>query len=296
MQRAAFKDALETILLLRDENHRLREELAALKAARWLPAVHKADDLALVEDDGIDASSSAEVKLALFRGLFRGREDVYAIRWERQDGRSGYSPALRPGAPRGRGVAHEPSDYLPLTPAAMRSHLTGGVTIGIYPLLVDDTCWFLAVDFDKTSWREDAMATMAVCRELGIPAALERSRSGAGAHLWVFFARPVAANVARNLGSTVLTQALDRRYQIGLDSYDRLFPSQDTLPKGGFGNLIAVPLQRQSREQGNTVFLDSHLEPYIDQWRFLASVPRLDPAEAESIAKRATRAGKTDRR
>lgn len=108
----------------------------------------------------------------------------------------------------------------------------------------------------------------------------------------MFFDRPVAAYVARNLASAVLTQALDRRHQIGLDSYDRLFPSQDTLPRGGFGNLIALPLQRQSRERGNTVFLDHDLEPYPDQWRFLASLPKLDPSEAEAIVKRAARAGR----
>src|SRR5712691_2762040 len=183
-QRAALKDALETILALRDENQRLREELAGLKRDDHQSLPPDNESNAVSADDGeIDASSPAELKLTLFRGRFRGREDVYAVRWERPDGRSGYSPALRFGAPRGRGVAHEPDDYLPLTPAVMRSHLTGGVTVGIYPLLPDDTCWFLAIDFDKASWREDALATINVCGELGIPSALERSRSGEVAHL-----------------------------------------------------------------------------------------------------------------
>jgi len=168
-QRSALKDALETILVLRDENQRLREELAALK--RNHPQ-SKGDGLLAVasyEADGIGASSSAELKLALFRGLFRGREDVYAARWERHDGRSGYSPALRLGAPRGPGVTHEPGDYLPLTPAALRNHLTGGVTIGVYPLLTDDTCWFVAMDFDKASWRDDAQAAMGIYSDLRGP-------------------------------------------------------------------------------------------------------------------------------
>lgn len=112
---------------------------------------------------------------------------------------------------------------------------------------------------------------------LGVSVAMERSRSGKGGHLWIFFASPVDASVARNLGSAVLTRALDRRYQIGLDSYDRLFPSQDTLPAGGFGNLIALPLQGQRRRDGNTVFIDRMLKPYADQWRFLSTIPKVEP-------------------
>ena len=289
----ALKEALGTILSLRDENRRLRDELAAVRGEQvQLSLVHTEFDGNEPAVEQIDAHSPAELKVALFRGLFRGREDIYAVRWERPDGRGGYAPALRFGAPRGRGVAHDPSDYLSLTPAVVRSHLTGGLTIGIYPLLQDDTCWLLAIDFDKAGWRQDALAALEVCDGFGIPGALERSRSGEGAHLWVFFAKPVAAFLARNLGSAMLTQALDRRYQIGLDSYDRLFPSQDTLPKGGFGNLIALPLQRQSREQGNTVFLDRDLEPHRDQWRFLSSIRKLEPAVAESIVQRAARSGR----
>jgi hypothetical protein len=114
-------------------------------------------------------------------------------------------------------------------------------TIGLYPLLTDETCWFLAADFDKSTWAEDIVSVREVCRARNIPAAVERSRSGNGAHLWIFFSSPVPASLARQLGSSIMTEAMELRPEIGLDSYDRLFPGQDTMPKGGFGNLIACP-------------------------------------------------------
>ncbi len=147
--------------------------------------------------------------------------------------------------------------------------------MGVYPMLQDETCFFLAVDFDKTSWRDDAKAFHETCDQLGIPAALERSRSGNGAHVWIFFDEAVPAWLARKLGAHLLTETMERRPELGLRSYDRFFPNQDTLPKGGFGNLIALPLQKTPREQGNSVFLDDSLAPYADQWAFLSSVPRL---------------------
>jgi len=174
----------------------------------------------------------------------------------------------------------------------VRGHLTGNSTVGLYPLLRDDTCWLLAIDFDKESWHNDVLAVADACDALGIPSAVERSRSGDGAHLWTFFASPVAASLARNLGSVVVTRTLDRRYQIGFDSYDRLFPSQDTLPTRGFGNLISLPLQEETRRQGNTVFLDGSLEPFPDQWRFLPSIHRLEPSAVEPIVRDAARAGR----
>jgi superfamily II DNA or RNA helicase len=275
---------------LRAENERLRRRIQELEFATGArtPSVWDAHDVPLAGDE-VTSESSPESKLGLYQSLFRGRDDVYAVRWERGDGRSGYAPALRSGARRGRGVKHDAEDYLRLTPQVIRSHLTGESTIGIYPLLGDETCWLLAIDFDNEEWQKDVLAVAAACELLGIPAAVERSRSGAGAHLWIFFASPVAASLARSLGSIVLTKALDRRHQIGLDSYDRLFPSQDTLPHGRFGNLIALPLQGERRRHGNTLFLDQTLQPHADQWRFLASIRRLEPMRAESIV-RASRA------
>jgi hypothetical protein len=143
--------------------------------------------------------------------------------------------------------------------------------------MVDETCWFLAADFDGDDWSTDALAYMETCRLASVPAALERSRSGEGGHVWIFFSQPIPARDARQLGTALLTETLERRPELGFESYDRMFPSQDTLPKGGFGNLIALPLQRRARDYGNSVFVDSNLLPYRDQWAFLASLSRLSP-------------------
>ena len=124
-----------------------------------------------------------------------------------------------------------------------------------------------------------------------MPAILERSRSGKGGHVWIFFSEPVSAFVARKVGCYILTKTLERRYQIGLDSYDRLFPNQDTLPKGGFGNLIALPLQKGPRKEGNSLFLDENFHPYSDQWAFLSKVNSITKSELEAIAQDATRKG-----
>ena len=151
------------------------------------------------------------------------------------------------------------------------------------PLLADDSCYFLAADFDEADWREDVIAFIQSCRELSIPAALEISRSGNGAHVWIFFAEPVPAREARQLGTALISHTCNRTRQLSLLSYDRLFPNQDTLPKGGFSNLIALPLQKQPREHGHSVFVNERLEPYPDQWAFLASARQLSRAELDRI-------------
>jgi superfamily II DNA or RNA helicase len=237
----------------------------------------------------VTADSRPELKVSLFRNLFRGRDDVYAVRWEGRNGRTGYSPAgIREwsraslvGLGKKKSVRH--SKLFPLTEDVIRDHLIGRQTIGVYPLLQDDTCWFAAVDFDKKTWETDASAFLETCYGLNIPAALERSRSGNGAHVWIFFAEPIPAALARKLASALLTRTMQRSYTMGLDSYDRLFPSQDTMPKGGFGNLIALPLQRGPRENGNSVFIDNQLRPYEDQWAFLSSIRRLTQDEVQAL-------------
>jgi len=247
----------------------------------------------------VTAASSAKAKIALFRSFFRGREDIYAVRWQRSDGRSGYSPKvqrdwkayLASSVADRKVVDRQTRSLLPLTDNVIRQHLQGGLTIGIYPLLTDETCWFLAVDFDKAGWHEDVSAFVAVCRKEGVPAAVERSRSGAGAHVWIFFERPLPATMARRLGCALLTRTMERRHQIGLDSYDRLFPNQDTMPKGGFGNLIAVPLQKGPRESGNSVFVADDFTPHSDQWAFLACVERMSIRATEAIVAAATQSG-----
>lgn len=272
-------DLFRELELALAECARLREENAWLKQQLLSPNRSVTATQAAVTN-----ASEPSVKIGLFRTLFRGREDVYAIRWVGRNGKSGYSPA----APRDETSSFKRTDYksrkcFPLTDAVVRDHLLGKHTVGIYPLLLDETCWFLAVDFDKRTWQADASAFMTTCRNFGLPAALERSRSGNGGHVWLFFESPISASIARKLGCYLLTKTMERRHSIGLDSYDRLFPNQDTMPKGGFGNLIALPLQRRPRAQGHTVFIDDNLQPYADQWTFLSAVKKLRPDDVESI-------------
>jgi superfamily II DNA or RNA helicase len=238
-------------------------------------------------------------KVRLFRSLFRGREDVFPTRFvSGKTGKAGYAPACaNKFVP---GVCHLPrvkcgecpnQAFLPVSDRAVTDHLRGRHVMGVYPLLHDETCWFLAADFDKAAWKDDVAAFAETCRSAGVPAAVERSRSGNGAHAWFFFTAPVPAEAARKMGAYLLTETMARRHQLGMDSYDRLFPNQDTLPRGGFGNLIALPLQYEPRQDGNTVFVDDQLDPYPDQWAFLASTPRIAPATVEEIARDATRRG-----
>ena len=285
---------------LREENARLRQLLTEhnIQIAPAEPANPPAVKPVLPLADR-DRKERARRRIALFQSLFRGREDVYARRWESPDGRSGYTPAaqkdwnaINRSRPEDRkNVDQKTRKFFPLTGAVIENHLLGNETIGVYPLLPDETCWFLAVDFDKKTWQEDSLAFMNTCRELNVPATLERSRSGKGGHVWIFFDRAVPAITARKLGCVILTGTMERRHQLGFDSYDRLFPSQDTMPKGGFGNLIALPLQAGPRKIGNSVFIDPDFRPYPDQWEFLSTLERLPMVIAEEIVAEAQRKG-----
>jgi hypothetical protein len=279
------------------------DELTALRA-------ENARLIALLESHGIEwrpeskpatppaepSRLSTEEKLALFRRLFRGRTDVYPVRWEsKTTGRSGYAPAC---ANEWRaGVCEKPRIkcgdcsnrlLIPLSDAVIYNHLAGEHTVGVYPLMEDDSCYFLAVDFDEAEWRDDARAFMQSCDELGVPAALEISRSGKGAHAWVFFAGRVSARDARRLGTAIISHTCARTRQLQLTSYDRLFPNQDKMPNGGFGNLIALPLQKAPREMGFSVFVDADLCPYADQWAFLDSIQPMAAFDIEPTILRAT--------
>lgn len=248
----------------------------------------------------IDASvrhdSPTSEKVALFRSLFRGREDTYPLRWESKTGRSGYSPACANEwvagiceKPRIKCADCSNKAFLAVSDDVVYEHLSGRRTLGVYPILHDDTSWFVAADFDGSSWREDATAYASACRELGIRACVEVSRSGEGAHVWIFFEFPIAASLARQLASAAITRACARHRALAFVSYDRLFPSQDTLPKGGFGNLIALPLQRKARDRGASVFVDDAWHPYPDQWAFLACTERMTPVAVDSALARAAR-------
>ncbi len=221
--------------------------------------------------------------------MFACRSDVYATRWENnRTGRTGWVPAVPGGWRRGSGAGRP--DYLPLTDEVLTAHLSGEIHVGLYPLLPDNRCHWVAADFDGSAAMLDALSYVKAARALGAPTALEVSRSGVGAHVWTFFTDAVSAATARRLALGLLREAMTLRGEMDLSSYDRLFPSQDTLPgPDTIGNLIAAPLQGQCRRRGATVFLDlSTLEPQPDQWAYLSTVARLTPKEVARLADRAT--------
>jgi len=283
----------------------LQREMASLEArlaAERAPAMKQPS----FEKAYVTSASPSPEKVDLFRRLFAGRPDVFPVRWEnKKNGRSGYSPACANewvkgicGKPKVRCGECPHQRFIPPDESVMEKHLrgddgrSGDFVAGVYPLLPGDTCWFLAADFDKASWVEDAIALMEICRSNGVPAALERSRSGNGGHVWVFFSEPVSARLARQLGSVLITETMERRPEIGFASYDRLFPNQDIMPLGGFGNLIALPLQNTARKAGNSVFVDADMRPYDDQWAYLSSLPRLSAAAVAQLVEAAELSGR----
>ncbi|WP_184502893.1 TOTE conflict system archaeo-eukaryotic primase domain-containing protein [Streptomyces botrytidirepellens] len=288
---------------LRAENTHLRARLgpSADGQAQALPPVPEPGVPALAEGHCrlpyADTSSGTEAKIALFRALFTGREDVYATRWvSTRTGRTGWSPAE--DNPFAKNKNETERVFWPLTDQVVYHHLSRPepgrreTHLGLYPLLADDTCRFLAVDFDGkdgSDWRGDACAYAGACHEAGVPAVVEISRSGTGAHVWTFFTGPVAATTARALGMALLRQAIDSRGRMTLSSYDRLFPAQDLLPSNArgnarFGNLIALPLQGVARLKGTTVFCDPQTwQPYPDQFAYLSRAERLSPAQVAEL-------------
>lgn len=281
-----------TFAELRVENARL----VALLESHCIEWRQLPEPIATPANEIESSKLSTGEKVALFRRLFRGRTDVYPIRWEsKTTGKSGYTPACanewRAGIcekPRIKCGDCNKRQLIPLSDAVIYDHLAGEHTVGIYPLLEDDSCYFLAVDFDEADWRNDASAFMQSCNELGVPAALEISRSGQGAHAWVFFASRISARDARRLGTAVISHTCARTRQLRLESYDRLFPNQDSMPKGGFGNLIVLPLQKLPRENGCSVFVNGDFRPYRDQWAFLAAIQPMPAHDIEPTILRAT--------
>ena len=255
-----FKTLLLKHQALLAENKALKEENLSLKARLGL--AEPLESRSSQEGVHQDASSSEPSfhlkdkanpteKIRLFMSLFKGRDDLYAKRWENREGRSGYAPVClnewKPGfcgKPKVKCGFCEHRSYAALDEKVIEAHLRGNLVAGIYPLRQDEKCHFLAIDFDKDGWQQDVSTLKDVCTAFDVPVAIERSRSGHGAHAWFFFADPVAASLARKFGSALLTYAMSERHQIKFKSYDRFFPNQDTMPRGGFGNLIALPFQK----------------------------------------------------
>ena len=245
---------------------------------------------------------SLQEKVDLFRSLFKGREDVFARRWySKTSGKAGYQPVCQnEWTPMCDKRTFKCADcpnrhFSPLTDNDIYRHLEGKDAdgrdvIGLYVLNEDNTCHLLCTDFDDKNcehgYKNDVLAFIDVCRSWNIPCSVERSRSGNGAHVWIFFDNPVLAVKARRLGNAILTEAMSRNGKISFKSYDRFFPNQDTMPEGGLGNLVALPLQGNARKHGNSVFVDENFEPYPDQWEFLLNVGKLSEQLLEDILKK----------
>jgi superfamily II DNA or RNA helicase len=286
---------------LKDENRQLKEQLELRGVENSSDFLLESEpdkcNLAIIKATSkppnsivVHTSDSSE-KIKLYLALFKGRADVYAKRWEnKKKSTSGYTPVCLNewmvgvcGKPKilCSGCAHK--SYAALNEAVIENHLRGNIIVGVYPMLSDETCNFLAIDFDESDWQKDITILRAICAEFAIPLAVERSRSGNGGHVWFFFENPISAVQARKFGSAMLTYSMDRRHEIKFKSYDRFFPSQDTLPKGGLGNLIALPLQKAARENNNSEFVDENFQSYPDQWAFLSSIWKLSEENIEHL-------------
>ncbi|HDY8083941.1 DEAD/DEAH box helicase [Vibrio vulnificus] len=275
---------MDELELIEQKIHELKKELAQLEQQKQR----------LLTQEAIDKEAACEMspqqKLSIYQSYFKGNTQCYAHRWQNQQGRSGYAIACENewhqgvcGKPKIKCLECPNQAFKPLGDDAMYAHLTGKEVVGLYPMLANNTCWLLAVDFDKSDWQEASLAYVEVCKLKGIDCLLERSRSGQGAHVWIFFVQETDAKVARQLGFYLLDEAMKIHGALSFDSYDRLFPNQDVLPIGGIGNLIALPLQKQARLNGNSVFVDHSFTPYPDQWEVLASTGRLSIEKIELL-------------
>ncbi|WP_348982951.1 hypothetical protein [Desulfosporosinus sp. FKA] len=293
-----YEELYEKYQKLLRENKRLKIENEDFKIQLGLALPLFGSEIHLIEErdipdlfndsEQVTNSSFPQEKINLFLSLFRGRDDVYAKRWQNKEGKSGYSPVcLNEWV---KGVCYKPKikcsdcenkNYANFDSTAIDSHLRGKAVFGVYPMLPDETCYFLAMDFDDDGWQKDINVLRNTCMEKNIPFAVELSQSGNGAHVWFFFKGQISATTARKFGTLLLTHAMFKRHEIKFSSYDRLFPNQDTLPKGGFGNLIALPLQAAARKSNNSVFIDENFQPYNDQWRFLSSIRKMNEEEID---------------
>lgn len=276
---------------INDKIESINHKLASLELEKKALIEEKEDLLQLSSNQQVVTTElSVNQKVTLFQKLFKGRSDIFANRWENAKGRNGYSVACNNEWK--KGICNKPKikcsecsnrKYKSLDDQIIYDHLSGKKVIGLYPLLTNNTCHLLAIDFDKSDWKTAVVAMAKTCIKLNVPHTIEISRSGHGAHLWVFFCELVSAKDARLLGFGLLDKAMEIHPDLSFESYDRLFPNQDMMPEGGFGNLIALPLQYQARKQGNSQFVDMNLKPYPDQWGFLSQVQSISSTQLNNL-------------
>lgn len=262
------EELIQLIERLEKENKELKEKIYGKLEENTLPKEAK--------------SISNEEKIKIFMNVFKGRTDLYAKRWiSNKTEKAGYSPVCandfnlyKCDKPRVKCGECPFRELMPLTEEVVLKHLKGDITIGIYPLLPGDLCNFLVIDFDKENFEKDVTAFWNMCDELSVPIYVEKSRSGNGAHVWIFFEQSMPAKIARKMGSILLTKTMEKA-SLDLSSYDRILPNQDTMPKGGFGNLIALPFQGESSKNGNTVFVNKYFEVEKNQIDILENIKRM---------------------
>lgn len=298
--RNEYEALTQEIELLKSENIRLKELLKA-NGITYELVVDKVVEKKVYSDISFpDVHLGKDERVALFRSLFIGRDDVFARRWfSKATGKGGYQPVCmnewRRGLCNKKTVkcSECPSrSFMPLNYDEICRHLIGSDengcdVVGIYAIMLDNNCAFLCTDFDdkscKYGYKDDVLAFIGVCMDWNVPYSIERSRSGKGAHVWIFFEDVVPAYKARRLGNAILTEAMNRDGRMSFDSYDRFFPNQDRMPDGGFGNLVALPLQGKARKELNSVFVDEQFLAYKDQWAYLSQVKRIGQALIDDL-------------
>lgn len=294
-----YKELLEKYNFLLSENTQLTDENIRLKEQLWIATsessenyiTQKTTEKIILDDESTVDTSFSDVnntsdsisKIKLFMSLFKGRDDVYAKKWESsKKAKSGFPPVCLNqwkigvcGKPKVSCAKCADKLYAAPDEHVIENHLRGNIIAGVYPMLPDETCHFLALDFDEGDWQSDVAMVRKVCTEFNIPVSVERSQSGNGGHMWFFFENRLPGVLARKFGTALLTFSMNRRHEIPFKSYDRLFPSQDTLPKDGIGNLIALPFQKNARKNNYSEFVDENFVPHDDQWAFLSSIQKI---------------------
>jgi superfamily II DNA or RNA helicase len=302
-----YKELLEKYNFILSENSRLMKENLRLKNQLGVPTTGASKNYVtqitaekIIPDDeptegasllNVNNTSGTISKIKLFMSLFKGRDDVYAKKWESKKlSKSGFSPVCLNqwkagvcGKPKISCSKCDNKLYAAPDEQAIEDHLRGNIIAGVYPMLPDETCHFLAIDFDAADWQNDIAIAREVCVEFNIPVPVERSQSGNGGHMWFFFENQIPAVLARKFGTALLTFSMNRRHEIPFKSYDRLFPSQDTLPNDGIGNLIALPFQKNAREKNNSEFVDENFVSHEDQWAFLSSIQKISEERIKNL-------------